>query len=106
MFLEFILFISVILIILLFILFIFNLFIVLNKDKLMNFFNNKFILLIIKYELFLSKVFVIFIPIFILLGLLNIGFISFWLISNPIPYESLGIDLHQYVSSSPKNEFN
>lgn len=102
LFLEFILFMTVIFVILLFILFITNLLILNYKDKLLSIFTNKYLLFILKYELFLSKVLVLIIPIFVLIGLLNICYILYWLISNPIPYESLGIDLHQSVSSNNK----
>ena len=98
-FFEFIIFISVLAIFYLFLAFLFNLFILLNKNKILNFFTNKYILLVVKYEIALSKIVVYVAPILILVILINILIVSFWMVSNPIPYEDLGIDLHQYIKS-------
>lgn len=38
------------------------------------------------------------------IGLFNICYISFWLVTHPITFENLGIDLHQHISS--ENESN
>ena len=72
---------------------------VLNKDKIIKYFNNKYIIWFLKYEVFITKITLIYIPFLILIGLITIGKGLIWLITHPIPYESLGIDLHQFVSS-------
>jgi hypothetical protein len=62
-------------------------------------FNNKFFTFYVNYQTFLSKVTLIYLPIFIFIGLFTIVHGLYWLIIHPIPYESLGVDLHQFVSS-------
>jgi hypothetical protein len=101
MFIEFILFMSCIFVGILFIVFIFSLIFVFNKDRIINLFKNKFIIWFLKYEAFLSKITLFIIPIFIFMGLFSIGNGLYWLLTHPIPYESLGVDLHQFVSSTP-----
>ena len=54
----------------LFIFYIINNLFILNKDKILNKFDNKFIKLYIKYQSFLAKLSLIYLPIFILVGLL------------------------------------
>jgi hypothetical protein len=103
-FIEFILLISCIFVSILFIIFIFNLIFVFNKDKIINLFKNKFIIWVLKYEAFRSQIALFIIPIFIFMGLFTIGNGLFWLLTHPIPYESLGVDLHQFVSSSTYGE--
>jgi len=101
MFIEIILFILCICVILLFIIFIFNLIFLLNKDKIIKKFDNKFITFYIKYQTVLSWITLFYIPIFIITGLFTLCHGLYWLVTNQIPYESLGIDLHQFISSSP-----
>lgn len=98
-FFEFVIFISVLAIFYLFLSFLFNLLILLNKDKILNLFTNKYILLLVKYEIILSRLVVYVAPILILLVLINILVVSFWMVSNPIPYADIGINLHQYIRS-------
>lgn len=76
-FFEFIIFITLLAIIYLFFSFLFNLLILLNKDKILNFFTNKYVLLLVRYEIMLSKFIVYVTPILILFALLNILFVSF-----------------------------
>ena len=76
---------------------------VLNKDKILNKFDNKFIKLYIKYQSFLAKLSLIYLPVFILVGLLILCHGFYFLIKYQIPYESLNIDLHTFVSSKYKN---
>ena len=97
-----ILFVLVISLILLFIFYIINNLFLLNKDKIINKFDNKFIKLYIKYQLFLAKLSLIYLPIFILVGLLILCHGFYFLIKYQIPYESLNIDLHTYISSKSK----
>jgi hypothetical protein len=68
MFIEVILFITCILTILLIIAFIFNLIFLLNKDKIIKFFDNKIFTLYLKYQAFLAKITIFYLPIFIGLG--------------------------------------
>ena len=72
MFIEVILFITCILTILLIIAFIFNLIFLLNKDKIIKFFDNKIFTLYLKYQAFLAKITIFYLPIFIGLGLFTI----------------------------------
>jgi len=97
MFVEIILFILCISIILLFIFFIFNLIFLLNKDKIIKKFDNKFFTFYIKYQAFLSKITLFYIPIFILTGLFTLWHGLYWLVTNQIPYEKLDIDLHIFI---------
>jgi hypothetical protein len=101
MFVEIILFILCISIILLFIFFIFNLIFLLNKEKLINKFDNKFITFYIKYQAFLSKITLFYVPIFIFTGLFTLTKGLYWLVVNQIPYECLDVDLHKFISSNP-----
>jgi len=101
MFVELILFILCISIVLLFIFFIFNLIFLLNKDKIIKKFDNKFLTFYIKYQAFLSKIALFYIPIFIFMGLFTLIKGLYWLVVNQIPYECLGVDLHKFISSTP-----
>ncbi len=92
-----ILFISVLLIILVTV-YILNVWLLFNKDKILNKFNNKYVVFYIKYQAFLVKVSLIYLPIFIFMGLFTITHAMFFLITHQIPFEQLNIDLHTYVS--------
>jgi hypothetical protein len=100
MFIETILFILCISIILLFIVFIFNIIFLFNKDKIIKKFDNKFITFYITYQAFFSWITLFLIPIFIFTGLFTLCHGLHWLITNQIPYESLEVDLHKFISSS------
>ena len=100
MFIEVNLFILTIFIILLFIVFIFNLIFILNKDKIIKKLNNKFITFYVKYQAITSKLTLIILPLFIFTGFFTLIHGLHWLITHPIPYNSLDVDLHQYISSS------
>jgi Fe2+ transport system protein B len=104
MFLEVILLVMCGLVFLLFIIFIFNLIYLLNIEKISKLFNNKFISFYFKYQNFLSKITLYYIPFFIGLGLLTIFQGLHWLITHQIPFEALNIDLHQFVSSESKDK--
>lgn len=73
MFIEFLLLTSCFCVVILFIIFIFNLIFVLNKDRILNNFKNKYVLFLIRYELLVSKITLVVIPFFILVGLYTIG---------------------------------
>ena len=83
--------------ILLFIFFIINNIFILNKDKIINRFDNKFIKFYLKYQILLAKLSLIYLPIFILIGLFTLAHGLHFLITHQIPYYSLGIDLHTYI---------
>lgn len=99
MFIQFLLLLIVFFVLILFMVFIFNVILILNKERILGFFNNKYILLFLKFEFFNNKIALFIIPFFILFGLFTLGQGLLWLLMHPIPYESLGVDLHQYVSS-------
>lgn len=99
MFIQYLLFLICFFVFILFIVFIWNVILILNKERILGYFKNKYILLFLKFEIFNSKIFLFIIPFFILFGLFTLGQGLLWLLINPIPYESLGVDLHQYVSS-------
>jgi hypothetical protein len=98
-FIEFILLVMCVFVTLLFTIFIINIIYFLNKDKIIKLFNNKYINMLIKYQNFVIKFNLIYIPIFIGIGLFTILNGLIWLITHPIPYTSLDIDLHQFISS-------
>ena len=102
MFIEVILLILAISIVFLFIVFIFNVIFLLNKDRIIKKFNNKFISLYVNYQAFLSKLTLFYLPVLIFIGLFGLCHALYWLITNQIPYESLDIDLHQYISFKKK----
>ena len=94
-----ILFVLVISIIFLYLFLIINITLILNKDRILNKFNNKYIKYYIKYQTFLAKLSLIYVPILMLSGLLVLTHGLYFLITHQIPYESLNMDLHFYTSS-------
>ena len=72
----------------------------LNKDRILNRFNNKIVRFYIKYQTILAYISFYILPIIMLLGLLSISLASYHLITHPIPYENMNIDLHQYIHSN------
>ena len=70
-----------------------------NRDFITKKFNNKFIRLYIKYQFFLSKISLIVLPLFIFLGLMTLIQSSYYMITHPVPYEILDVNLHVYVDS-------
>ena len=99
MFIEVILFISCFFTILLIIAFFINLIFLLNKDKFIKFFDNKFFTLYFKYQALIAKISLFYLPLFIALGLYTITHGLYWLITHQIPYNSLDIELHQFIST-------
>jgi hypothetical protein len=93
-----ILFILLISIIILILFYFINIIFLFNKEKIINRFNNKIITFYIKYQSFLAKLALIYLPIFILLGLLVLFHGLYFLITHQIPYEQLGVDLHTYIT--------
>lgn len=99
MMIEILLLIMSISIIFLFIFFMFNIIFLFNKDKIKNKFNNKWITFYINYQTFFSRLSLIFVPILLFFSLMSLCHGLIWLISHPIPYGKLDIDLHQFISS-------
>jgi hypothetical protein len=98
---QVLLFITSISLLILFLVYIFiNIFII-NKDlirkKLAN--KNKLIQLYFKYQTILGHISFYFLPLLILIGLIENIYILYYLITHPLPLESLGIDIHTYISS-------
>jgi hypothetical protein len=52
-----------------------------------------------KYQTILGYISFYFLPLLILIGLVENIYILHYLITHPLPLESLGIDVHTYVSS-------
>ena len=77
----------------------------LNKDyilkKLDN--KNKLIKLYFKYQTFLAHISFYFLPFLIIIGLIGNIYILHYLITHPLPLESLNMDIHTYISNIPKN---
>ena len=65
-----------------------------NKEFLLNKFNNKFITFYIKYQLFLGKISSFVLPLIIMFGLIELMVGLYFIITHPIPYDKLDIDLH------------
>lgn len=86
MFIEVILFISCFFTILLIIAFFINLIFLLNKDKFIKFFDNKFCTLYFKYQAFIAKISLFYFPLFIALGLYTITHGLYWLFTHQIPF--------------------
>lgn len=70
---------------------------ILNKDRITKHFNNKIVLLYLKYQTILAYISLYVIPILMLSGLVSIALASYHLITHPIPYENLNIDLYQII---------
>lgn len=73
-----------------------------NKEFIQKKFNNKFITLYLKYQIFLAKVSLFLLPLLIMLGLIELFVGLYFIITHPIPYEVLPIDLHTYVNNKNK----
>ena len=72
---------------------------VVYKDFFLTIFNNVWYQRYIKYQIFISKLQLVFIPLIVIFGLLSIAYGNYFILTRPIPYEELPIYLHQYVSS-------
>ena len=68
-----------------------------NKDFILKRSNNRFVLLYVKYQLFLSKLSLFFLPLLLMFGLIELFVGLYFLITHPIPYECLPVDLHTYL---------
>jgi len=82
--------------------FFWNLFIFSFRDIFLSYFTNKYVVWFIKYQIVLFKVSLVVLPILILFNLFILGHGLYFLITHPIPYDTLNIDLHTYVEYIPK----
>ena len=69
-----------------------------NKEFLTKRFNNRFIRFYINYQIILTKISLFVLPAFIFLGLIELFVGLYFIITHPIPYELLPIDLHTYLN--------
>ncbi len=70
-----------------------------NREFITKRFDNRFIRLYIKYQLFLSRISLFILPAFIFLGLIELFVGLYFLITHPIPFELLPVDLHTYLKT-------
>lgn len=96
-FILLILFITIISLIILFTIFVFINILLHNKEIFINRFDNKFLKFYIKYQVILGKISLILLPILIFWGLFTILMGLYFLLTHPIPYEMLGVDLHTFI---------
>lgn len=67
-----------------------------NKEFILKRFNNKYILFYLKYQQVLAKISLFVLPIIMMLGLIELFVGLHFLITHPIPFEELPIDLHTF----------
>lgn len=84
-------------IIILFIVYAINNILLHNKDVFLNYFDNKYIKLYINYQIFLGKISIVIMPIVILFFMFGLMKGLYFLITHPVPFECLDIDLHTFV---------
>lgn len=96
LFIHFLLIIIVVSLIFLFSVFLFIQTLHHNKDYILKRFNNKFVLFYIKYQILLSKISLFILPVFIMFGLIELFIGLYFIITHPIPYDLLPVDLHFY----------
>ena len=96
---QIILLLMVISILLLFLFLLLNILFILYKDAILSKVENKFIKLYLKYQVIMSRLALIYTPLLIIFGLFVLIHGFSFMITHPIPYGSLNIDLHTYVSS-------
>ena len=70
-----------------------------NKEYLMNKFENKYIQMYLRYQFLIAKVSYYIIPVFIIIGLIDIVVVLYYMLSHPIPYHVIPVNLHIYVKS-------
>jgi hypothetical protein len=97
LFIHFLLLIIVVSLIILLSLFMFIQILLKNKDNITKRFNNRFVLLYIRYQFFLSKISFILLPLIIMFGLLELFVGLYFIITHPIPYDKIPTDLHIYI---------
>jgi hypothetical protein len=101
MFISILLFIVVLSLVILFTLYLFIQVLLHNKEFILKRFNNnnKLIRFYIKYQLFLVKITSIVFPILIMFGLIELLVGTYYIITHPIPYDKLPIDLHIFIKN-------
>ena len=71
-----------------------------NKDLIIKHLGkNKLVLFYLKYQVISIKISLFVFPFFILLGIITLIQSSFYMLTHPIPYEVLDVNLHVYVDS-------
>lgn len=96
----FIIFITSIGLLLLVIAYIINNLLLLNKDYIVKYFSkNKLIQFYLKYQVLSVKFSLFILPFFIFLGLFTVVQSSYYMITHPVPYELLDVNLHLFVKS-------
>lgn len=98
-FILYILLLSLVSSLLLAIAYIINNIIYINKDRILAKFNNKWIVFYIKYQAFFVKLSLIYLPVFLLLSILLSIEMTYYLVCHPIPFETLNMDLHVWVTN-------
>nr|WVH37936.1 hypothetical protein [Dichomitus squalens] len=96
-FIQLLLFVVSILLLLSFVLLTFHYLVYSNRDFILNKFNNNFIKLYFKYQLFFSRINIYVLPIVLLVGLTESVVVNYYLITHPIPYDLIPQDLHIYI---------
>ena len=99
-FIYFLLLIIVLGLIVLFIIYMFINIFLHNKDFILNKFNYKLFRFMVKYQIFLGKISIFTLPLLILFGLIELAVGLHYLITHPIAWENLPLDLHAYISST------
>ena len=80
--------------------YIINNLLLLNKDYIVKHFSeNKLIQFYLKYQVLSIKVSLFVLPLFIFLGLFTLIQSSYYMITHPVPYELLDVNLHVFVES-------
>lgn len=94
---QFVIYISllilVISVLLLFIVYMINNIFLHNKEFILKYFNNKLLRMYFTYQGILAKIAIFYLPILIIIGLIVISHGLYFLITHPIPFEELGVDL-------------
>lgn len=73
----------------------------LNKDYLIKHLGkNKLVIFYLKYQVISIKISLFLLPLFIILGLITLIQSSYYLITHPIPYEMLDVNLHVYIKKN------
>ena len=97
LFILLLLFIIVLSLIVLLTIYFFIIIMVKYKEYLLSKFNNKFILFFVIYQLILAKLSSFNLPLLLMFGLMELLIGLYFLLTHPIPYDKLGIDLHIFI---------
>jgi hypothetical protein len=84
--------------ILLMIVYIVNILLLFNKEFILKHFSsNRFFQFYFKYQFLSIKISLFILPFFIFLGLFTLVHSSYYMLTHPVPYDILGVDLHIFV---------